>query len=120
MLWSEWNQIEQECIDVCNRLLAVVEDHMLPNTISMNARISLLKMKADYHRYLSELLPEAQKDESAEKSLIAYKLAQVFAEEFLWVDAYFTHYQVTSLSCAEHGLRIRLGASLLTCQMNCV
>ncbi|ORY06082.1 14-3-3 protein [Basidiobolus meristosporus CBS 931.73] len=69
------NTIEQELTDICKDILKVLDEYLVPKASSGESKVFYLKMKGDYYRYLSEFASESQRNETAEKSLEAYKSA---------------------------------------------
>merc|ERR1711966_254661 len=47
-------KIEDELCDICNDILSIIEESLIPNSTSEEAKVFYYKMKGDYHRYLSE------------------------------------------------------------------
>ena len=47
-------QLEAELTGLCEDILALVEDYLMPNTQSDEAKVFFHKMKADYFRYIAE------------------------------------------------------------------
>ena len=48
------DKIEQELSDICQDVLNLLTDVLIPNSKMAEARVTFMKMKGDYHRYLSE------------------------------------------------------------------
>ncbi|KAK9766975.1 14-3-3 protein, partial [Basidiobolus ranarum] len=69
------NKIEQELTDICQDILKVLDEHLVPKASNGESKVFYLKMKGDYYRYLSEFASENLRSETAEKSLEAYKSA---------------------------------------------
>lgn len=68
-------KIENELADVCNDILKVLDDLLIPNATTGECKVFYYKMKGDYHRYLAEFLQDKPRSESAEASLESYKTA---------------------------------------------
>jgi len=68
-------KIEEELVNVCNDILGIIEDSLIPNSSSEEAKVFYYKMKGDYHRYLSEFQTGATRKESASAALDAYQAA---------------------------------------------
>jgi hypothetical protein len=47
-------KIEKELEDICNDVLNLLDDPLIPNSKNPEARVFFLKMKGDYYRYLGE------------------------------------------------------------------
>ncbi|ORX93240.1 14-3-3 protein [Basidiobolus meristosporus CBS 931.73] len=69
------NKIEQELTEICEDILKVLDEHLVPKASNGESKVFYLKMKGDYYRYLSEFAAESIRNETAEKSLEAYKSA---------------------------------------------
>jgi len=68
-------QIETELNDICQDVLKVIGEHLIPAAQTGESKVFYYKMKGDYHRYLAEFATGATRKESAENSLLAYKAA---------------------------------------------
>lgn len=68
-------KIENELKDICEDILKVLDDHLIPAAASGESKVFYHKMKGDYHRYLAEFATGDVRKTSAEKSLEAYKAA---------------------------------------------
>jgi len=76
-------QIEKELNEICNDVLKVIDDHLIPGAQTGESRVFYYKMKGDYHRYLAEFATGAERKEAAEQSLLAYKAATDIAMQDL-------------------------------------
>ena len=47
-------KIETELVDICNDILNIIEDSLIPNSTSEEAKVFYYKMKGDYFRYIAE------------------------------------------------------------------
>jgi len=72
-------KVETELSNICNDILSVLDDHLIPTSNSGESKVFYYKMKGDYHRYLAEFATGNGRKESAENSLIAYKSASDIA-----------------------------------------
>ena len=72
-------KIESELVEICNDILGIIEECLIPNSSSEEAKVFYYKMKGDYWRYLAEFATGAGRKEAAEHSLVAYKSAQDIA-----------------------------------------
>lgn len=68
--------VEKELDNVCGEILELLDTYLIPSASSCEASVFYLKMKADYHRYLSEFKVDSDRKEAAEKTLMAYNAAQ--------------------------------------------
>jgi 14-3-3 protein epsilon len=72
-------KVETELAGICNDILRVLDDHLIPTSATGESKVFYYKMKGDYHRYLAEFATGSGRKESAENSLIAYKSASDIA-----------------------------------------
>lgn len=70
-------QVEKELTEICASILSLLDEHLIPSSSSGESKVFYLKMKGDYHRYLAEFKTSAERKESADHTLLAYKAAQV-------------------------------------------
>ena len=68
-------KIEDELVGICNDILGIIEENLIPNSTSEEAKVFYYKMKGDYHRYLSEFQVGEQRKASASAALDAYQAA---------------------------------------------
>jgi 14-3-3 protein epsilon len=73
------NKIEAELTGICNDILSVLDNHLIPSSTTGESKVFYYKMKGDYHRYLAEFATGQARKEAAENSLIAYKSASDIA-----------------------------------------
>ncbi|WZH44488.1 Tyrosine 3-monooxygenase tryptophan 5-monooxygenase activation [Fusarium acuminatum] len=75
-LIKEYRQkIEAELAKICDDILEVLDQHLIPSAKSGESKVFYHKMKGDYHRYLAEFAIGDRRKDSADKSLEAYKAA---------------------------------------------
>ena len=60
---------------MCNDILKVLDDHLIPGAQAGESKVFYYKMKGDYHRYLAEFATGDVRKESSEKAHQAYKSA---------------------------------------------
>uniref|UniRef100_A0A7S2Y7X7 14-3-3 domain-containing protein n=1 Tax=Entomoneis paludosa TaxID=265537 RepID=A0A7S2Y7X7_9STRA len=72
-------KIETELVDICNDILSIIEESLIPNSSSDEAKVFYYKMKGDYHRYLSEFQVGETRKSSASGALDAYQDASDIA-----------------------------------------
>ena len=72
-------KIEAELVDICNDILGIIEESLIPNSTSEEAKVFFYKMKGDYHRYLSEFQTSDARKASASAALDAYQAASGIA-----------------------------------------
>jgi hypothetical protein len=49
-------KIEAELVDICNDILSIIEDLLIPNSTSEEAKVFYYKMKGDYNRHVRDRL----------------------------------------------------------------
>jgi len=69
-------QVEKELKDICQDILEVLDQHLIPSSGSGESKVFYYKMKGDYHRYIAEFATVNDRKEASENSLVAYKAAQ--------------------------------------------
>jgi len=72
-------KVEHELTNICNDILSVLDEHLIPSSSTGESKVFYYKMKGDYHRYLAEFATGNERKEAAENSLIAYKSASEIA-----------------------------------------
>lgn len=75
--------IEVELEEICEDILQIIKDTLIPNSTSDEAKVFYYKMKGDYHRYLAEFQPGDSRKSSASNALEAYESASSIAETSL-------------------------------------
>ncbi|KAI9362704.1 14-3-3 family protein epsilon [Pilaira anomala] len=73
-------KIENELQDVCQDILNVLTDDLIPNAQGGESRVFYYKMKGDYHRYLAEFLTGDARKNAATEAHDAYKNATEVAQ----------------------------------------
>ncbi|XP_072311673.1 tyrosine 3-monooxygenase/tryptophan 5-monooxygenase activation protein, epsilon polypeptide 1 isoform X2 [Eucyclogobius newberryi] len=77
---KEYRQmVENELKEICNDILAALDNHLLPAAERGESKVFYCKMKGDYFRYLAEFATGNERKEAAESSLVAYKDASDLA-----------------------------------------
>lgn len=74
------SKIEAELEDVCNDVLNVLTDSLLPKAESGESKVFYYKMKGDYHRYLAEFASGDKRKDAATAAHDAYKKATDIAQ----------------------------------------
>merc|ERR1711934_399724 len=77
------SKIEAELVEICNDILGIIKESLIPNSTSEEAKVFYYKMKGDYHRYLSEFQVGDTRKESAGGALDAYQAASGIASSDL-------------------------------------
>ncbi|KAL5992443.1 14-3-3 protein 7 [Asimina triloba] len=68
-------KVENELSNICNDILSVIDEHLLPSSTSGESNVFYYKMKGDYYRYLAEFKTSSGRKEASEQSLKAYQAA---------------------------------------------
>ncbi|CAI0446215.1 unnamed protein product [Linum tenue] len=77
---KEYRQrVEDELAKICNDILSVIDQHLIPSATSGESTVFYYKMKGDYYRYLAEFKGTDDRKEAADQSLKAYEVFAVFA-----------------------------------------
>lgn len=77
------NKVELELSNICNDIMVVIDEHLIPSTDAGEASVFYNKMKGDYYRYLAEYKSGKDKKEVSELSLKSYEAASSIAEASL-------------------------------------
>lgn len=72
-------KVETELANICNDILAILDENLIQSANSGESKVFYFKMKGDYHRYLAEFKMAEDRKEAAENSLLAYKSASEIA-----------------------------------------
>merc|ERR1712187_181271 len=78
-------KVEAELDKICNTILAVLDNNLIPKCSQDESKVFYLKMKADYYRYIAEFTDGDKKSKAAESARVAYTEAQTVAEKGLAV-----------------------------------
>jgi 14-3-3 protein epsilon len=76
-------KIEKELTSICNEILSIIDDHLIPKNPKVEGMVFYYKMKADYYRYMSEFQVDDDRKDSSENALSAYKTANESATQGL-------------------------------------
>ncbi|XP_047950170.1 14-3-3 protein 9 [Salvia hispanica] len=78
---KEYRQkVESELTNICNDIMIVIDEHLIPSCIAGESTVFYYKMKGDYYRYLAEFKAGNDRNDVADQSLKAYELATKSAE----------------------------------------
>lgn len=78
---KEYRQkVETELTGICNDIMTVINEHLIPSATAGESQVFYYKMKGDYYRYLAEFKTANERKEAADLSLEAYKAATATAE----------------------------------------
>jgi 14-3-3 protein epsilon len=73
------NKIESELEHICDEILVIIKNTLIPNSAGDEAKVFYYKMKADYHRYLAEFQGEIKRKISSSEALESYQMASQIA-----------------------------------------
>ncbi|ONK79242.1 uncharacterized protein A4U43_C01F4370 [Asparagus officinalis] len=73
-------KVESELSKICNDIMLVIDEHLIPSASAGESSVFYYKMKGDYYRYLAEFKTGNERKEVAEESLKAYQAASSTAE----------------------------------------
>ncbi|XAR49549.1 hypothetical protein NMG60_11032790 [Bertholletia excelsa] len=78
---KEYRQkVELELTNICNDIMTVIDEHLIPSSAVGESTVFFYKMKGDYYRYLAEFKSGNDRKEVAEHSMKAYETATTTAE----------------------------------------
>merc|ERR1711933_171255 len=78
-------KVEAELQKICDTILNLLDQKLIPNTPSGESKVFYQKMKADYYRYIAEFTDGDKKSQAANNAKLAYEEAQKVAEKDLVV-----------------------------------
>jgi len=79
------NKVEEELQKICDTILKLLGEKLIPKTPSGESKVFYVKMKADYYRYIAEFTIEDKKQQASEDAKAAYAEATKVAENDLVV-----------------------------------
>eukprot|EP00250_Pteridium_aquilinum_P007473 c17183_g1_i1 orf=557-1336(-) len=68
-------KVEEELSKICNDILMIIDEHLIPSSSTGESTVFYYKMKGDYFRYMAEFKTSNEKKEAADQSLKAYQSA---------------------------------------------
>ncbi|KAH7405551.1 hypothetical protein KP509_15G075500 [Ceratopteris richardii] len=68
-------KVEDELTGICNDILTIIDEHLLPSSTNGEFAVFYHKMKGDYFRYLAEFKTGQERKEAADQSLSSYQTA---------------------------------------------
>ncbi|XP_022739953.1 14-3-3-like protein D [Durio zibethinus] len=74
------NKVESELSSICNDIMTLIDEHLIPSASAGESTVFFYKMKGDYYRYLAEFKAGNEKKEAADHSMKAYETATTTAE----------------------------------------
>lgn len=78
--------LEKELTDLCEKMLKLIDEHLLKKSTSSDSIVFYMKMKGDYFRYLAEFTSGDQHEKVATNSLEAYQAASELAQELTCIN----------------------------------
>mmetsp|Transcript_57259 Transcript_57259/g.121739 ORF Transcript_57259/g.121739 Transcript_57259/m.121739 type:complete len:246 (-) Transcript_57259:112-849(-) len=82
-------QIESELKTLCQTILSLLNDLLIPGASSAEAKVSYYKAQGDYHRYIAEITDDRERTEEVNAAKKAYEDGTVIAETTLSVTNQF-------------------------------
>jgi len=76
-------KVEGELSTICDAILKLLDDSLVPKASDGESKVFYLKMKADYYRYIAEFTQGDAKTKAAESAREAYKAAEDVAAKDL-------------------------------------
>jgi 14-3-3 protein epsilon len=77
--------VEKELDDICDKILDLLNTHLIKNSTSGESKVFYYKMMGDYYRYIAEYKVDQDKATASEKAHEAYKQAMEIAKSELLV-----------------------------------
>jgi 14-3-3 protein epsilon len=71
--------IEQELVDICDEILKIISNELVPRSTNEEGKVFYYKMKGDYHRYLAEFQSGDVRKASSQEALTSYDSASTIA-----------------------------------------
>lgn len=79
---KEYRQkVEKELREICEDILKLLDKTLVPMAVDTESKVFYNKMKGDYQRYMAEFSTDKEKNDAAEKALMAYKNATDLAKD---------------------------------------
>merc|ERR1712051_964872 len=78
-------KVEKELQKICDTILGLLEQNLIPKASTGESKVFYQKMKADYYRYIAEFTKADKKAKAAESARQAYEEASKVAEKDLAV-----------------------------------
>jgi 14-3-3 protein epsilon len=69
------DKIEKELEEICDDILKIIDQNLVPRSSSDEGKVFYFKMKGDYYRYLAEFQTEPKRKDTCDKALESYKEA---------------------------------------------
>ncbi|GAV57442.1 LOW QUALITY PROTEIN: 14-3-3 domain-containing protein [Cephalotus follicularis] len=90
------HKVEEELSKICNDILTIIDQHLIPSSASGEATVFYYKMKGDYYRYLAEFKTDQERNEAADQSLKGYEVRHIFISQLFYT---YTHRLGIHLTC---------------------
>jgi 14-3-3 protein beta/theta/zeta len=74
-------KVEKELKDICQDVLNLLDNHLIPKAGNPESKVFYLKMKGDYYRYLAEVAAGDERNNVIDQSQKAYQEAFDIAKE---------------------------------------
>jgi len=78
-------KVEAELDEICQKILSLLDEHLIKNSETDESKVFYYKMKGDYYRYISEYKSDEAKKGAADSAKDAYQQAMNTAESGLIV-----------------------------------
>lgn len=78
------NKVEKELKDVCQEILSLLEDYLIPGAKDGSQKVFYWKLKGDYYRYVCEFEKDEKKDETKTKAREAYRRPWILVRRSTW------------------------------------
>ena len=72
--------VEQELLQICNKILRLLDEILIPGSRKGETRVFYGKMKGDYYRYIAEFASSAAKSGAIQRAHDAYRSTMDIAE----------------------------------------
>lgn len=80
------NILESEINDISKNIINIINNYLLKKTLSDESKVFYLKMKADYCRYICEIINTNENQIYVEESEKCYKEANDLVQNFPWTN----------------------------------
>ncbi|XP_010259579.1 PREDICTED: 14-3-3-like protein GF14 iota [Nelumbo nucifera] len=75
MIKAYRQKVEEELSKICNDILTIIDEHLIPSSGSGESTVFYYKMKGDYYRYLAEFKTDQERKDASDQSLKGYQAA---------------------------------------------
>ncbi|KAK8646142.1 hypothetical protein V6N13_119938 [Hibiscus sabdariffa] len=70
-------KVELELSNICNDIMGVINEHLIPSCSGGDSTVFYHKMKGDYYRYMAEFKTGDERKEAADQSMKAYQASSI-------------------------------------------